>query len=364
MKEYQNFSAEDFLWDDAFRRWVLQPSPQDHARWESWLADNPQKAETVNRARELVKSIGPTPAHLSEADKNRAISTILNHFDEYPETRSAKKQLWFSATFWFRAACICLLTIGFVWFFSKNQNRQADENMFAEAGLRTVANTGDATLRVKLFDGSVVYLSPDSKLSYPDHFSSTKRTVHLSGGAFFEVARQPGRPFYVFAGKLVTKVLGTSFHVRSFDGERNAVVSVKTGRVAVFAREKNLRPGDEVSEQGGVVIEPNQQIVLAHESVKMTKTLVADPELVIAPDEVINFNFNDSPVSDIFKTLQKAYGIDIIFDEKTMKHCPVTATLTDLSLYEQLDLICNAVSASYEVIDGRIVVDGKGCGEM
>ncbi|WP_439558508.1 FecR family protein [Dyadobacter sp.] len=364
MKDYQNFSAEDFLWDDAFRRWVLHPDAQNEAQWESWLAQNPEKAETVEMARELVKAVGPVPAPLSEAERNRAIGSILNHFDEYPQRAPSHRQVWFAPTFWFRAACICLLTIGFVWFFTKNENSGENGEILATKDMRIVANTGKTILRVRLSDSSTVYLSPNSKLSYPEHFSSTKRTIHLSGGAFFEVARQPGRPFYVFAGSLVTKVLGTSFHVRSFDNESNASVSVKTGRVAVFAREKSPLTGDELSERSAVVIEPNQQIVLAHETVKLTKTIVPDPEIIIPPDEAIDFNFNDSPVSDIFKTLQKAYGIEIIFDEKTMKHCPVTATLTDLSLYEQLDLVCNAVRASYEVIDGRIVVDGKGCGEM
>lgn len=44
-----------------------------------------------------------------------------------------------------------------------------------------------------------------------------------------------------------------------------------------------------------------------------------------------------------------------------MDECPITATLTEMSLYEQLDLVCKAVNASYKSIDGRIVVEGKGC---
>jgi transmembrane sensor len=103
---------------------------------------------------------------------------------------------------------------------------------------------------------------------------------------------------------------------------------------------------------------------VARRTAKMTKTLVPNPEPIVAGMAAQNLDFDDFPISEILKTLQKAYGIEIIFDETTLKDCPVTARLTDLSLYEKLDLVCDAVGAVYQVIDGRIIVTGKGCGAM
>jgi len=111
----------------------------------------------------------------------------------------------------------------------------------------------------------------------------------------------------------------------------------------------------------GVVIEPNQQIVFVRESIKMTKSLIPSPELVDSNISIHNFEFDETPVSEVFSELQKAYGIEIIFDKNIMNECPITARLSEMTLYEKLELVCKAVGASYELIDGRIIVEGKGC---
>lgn len=52
----------------------------------------------------------------------------------------------------------------------------------------------------------------------------------------------------------------------------------------------------------------------------------------------------------------------MVYDEAHLRHCPVTATLTDEPLYGELDLICRAIEARYEVIDGQIIISG-GCAD-
>jgi transmembrane sensor len=369
MKNYHHFSAEDFFWDEAFRNWVLRPTREDDAMWQQWLIENPQQAEVVFQARELVHALHPEIAPLPPAEKERAISRIMGQFDEQAGTGEKQaRQLFFAGSRWLMAACSLLLLVGLSWIFLHDNGQPINYDRLvssAETHLQEVRNTGKTSLHVALSDGSSAILDPGSKISFPEDFAAAKREVYLSGGAFFDITKNPDRPFYVYADEVVTKVLGTSFHVRSFTNEKEVSVAVKTGRVAVFTRETE-QPGDisPVSERSGVVIEPNQQIIVARKTAKMTRTLVSDPEPVLAGATLTNYNFDDYPVSEIFKTLQNAYGISIIFDENIMKDCPVTATLTALSLYEKLDLVCNAVGASYEVIDGRIIINGKGCGAM
>ncbi|KAA0989125.1 FecR family protein [Dyadobacter aurulentus] len=363
MDSYLSFSVEDFVWDDAFRNWVLRPTREDQTKWETWLRENPTKAETVFQARELVLALGPGSVKLPPLEKERAVSRIMDQFDERLD--KAATGAVFSGSRWLLAACSVILVMGIAWLFNKYDKRPVRYEQLvsaAETELREVQNVTDKVMRIQLPDSSSVLLDPGSKLSFPDQFAAGKREVILSGSAFFDITRQANRPFYVYADEIVTKVLGTSFHVRSFSDEKDVSVEVKTGRVAVFTAEsaqiQNLPAGNELS---GVVIEPNQRIVVARETAKMTKTLVPNPVPITSEHISPDFKFEDFPVSEIFKTLQKAYGIEIIFDENIMKDCPVTATLTDLSLYEKLDLVCNAVGAKYEVIDGRIIVEGKGC---
>ncbi len=79
-------------------------------------------------------------------------------------------------------------------------------------------------------DGSKVVLGAASRLS--SHFSGARRLVKVERGeAFFDVAKDPQRPFVVEAGDLRVTALGTSFNVRR--GVERIVVTVEKGVVEV-----------------------------------------------------------------------------------------------------------------------------------
>jgi hypothetical protein len=44
-----------------------------------------------------------------------------------------------------------------------------------------------------------------------------------------------------------------------------------------------------------------------------------------------------------------------------LKECPVTASLLDEPLYGKLELVCNAIEAEYQLIDGQVIISSKGC---
>ncbi len=368
MDRYRDFSLGEFVWDKSFRNWVLNPTREDDETWQNWLAAHPEKREMVERARQLVLSIRPANASLSNPEKRKAVERIVErleagNLDRFEEGYSP----WYAGRA-VRIAAMLVLLAGFAWlFWLRHQQPKVigyDQLVAAAStGMRETVNTTAEPLVVGLEDGSRITLDPGSRMSYPAHFSETqRREVFLSGKAFFDIAKDPSRPFFVYASELVTKVLGTSFIVRSFANEQEVSVTVKTGKVAVFSREDPEAVDKQSSrELTGMVIEPNQQVVFVRKTVKITKSLVPEPEVVAEDGTAPNFEFDEAPVSAVFSALQSAYGIDIIYDKNVMDECPITATLTEMSLYEKLDLICKAVDASYKSIDGRIVVEGKGC---
>jgi len=372
MDRYRDFSLGEFVWDQPFRNWVLNPTREDDETWQNWLAANPDKRETVERARQLVLSIRPKNASLGNPEKRKAVERILERLEvgsDKPATEVHSR--WYAGRV-VRIAAMLVLLAGFGWLFWL-RHRQPEvigyEQLVAAAKvkMRETTNSTAQPLTISLEDGSRIILDPGSKISYPIHFGKAhrgigRREVFLSGKAFFDIAKDPSRPFFVYANELVTKVLGTSFTVRSFANEQEVSVAVKTGKVAVFSREEPEAVEKQTSrELTGVVIEPNQQVVFVRKTVKITKSLVPEPEVVAEAGTAPDFEFDEAPVSAVFSALQRAYGIDIIYDQNLMDECPITATLTEMSLYEKLDLICKAVGASYKSIDGRIVVEGKGC---
>lgn len=90
--------------------------------------------------------------------------------------------------------------------------------------------------RITLPDGSIIHMNMGTTISmYEGKFNSYQREVWLDEGeAFFEISKDPNRPFIVHtADGLTTRVLGTSFNIKAYKELGEQVVSVKTGRVQV-----------------------------------------------------------------------------------------------------------------------------------
>lgn len=100
--------------------------------------------------------------------------------------------------------------------------------------------------RVTLADGSFVHLNAASELRYPVAFTGDSRTVYLSGEAWFSVAKDSKRPFYVQTDQLRIKVYGTSFNVNTLEDSTTtvALVSGEVGLQAGTSGEYRLKPSD------------------------------------------------------------------------------------------------------------------------
>jgi transmembrane sensor len=101
--------------------------------------------------------------------------------------------------------------------------------------------------RVHLPDGSIVWLNAESELQFPQEFDSLSRIVQLSGEAFFEVAKDPKRPFTVETGDLKTTAIGTTFNIKAYQDQDYVQVALASGKVKVSSNEANalyLNPGN------------------------------------------------------------------------------------------------------------------------
>jgi transmembrane sensor len=91
--------------------------------------------------------------------------------------------------------------------------------------------------RVPLPDGSMVELNTQSKLRVD--FAADRRDIHLTRGeAYFDVAKDPGRPFRVFSDDTQIRAIGTRFSVYRKSG--HTVVTVVEGRVAASTSDDTL----------------------------------------------------------------------------------------------------------------------------
>lgn len=89
---------------------------------------------------------------------------------------------------------------------------------------------------ITLPDGSHVWLKENTQLSYIEDFGGDTRQLKLEGEAFFDVAKNPAKPFIIEAGEGTVTVLGTSFSIDT--DNMSTEVLVKTGKVTFQATEE------------------------------------------------------------------------------------------------------------------------------
>lgn len=227
-----------------------------------------------------------------------------------------------------------------------------------ESGTAWSVNRSGEVITIPLPDGSLVKLSPASRLMVDKQFGKVYRKIWLEGEASFDVVRNPEHPFEVYAHNVVTKVLGTVFHVKAYEDDENVSVSVSSGKVTVQKAREKQEADEAIAE---MVLTPNQQAVISRKNDKIIKTLIDAPAILKQPDRYGHFTFNDTPITEVFAALEQAYGIPIAYDKEKLAKCNLTARMTEEDLFNKLDLICETIPVSYRVTDGQILVDGPGC---
>lgn len=356
---YYQFNEEDLAADDYFKEWVCSPTPATNSFWETFLRDYPERYYQIEDARQLVMGLEQLEQRPAETARIDALwNRIDDSLDDY---RIIPAKRWvFGSTAWKIAASLLLL-LGLSWV-GKTSFKQQD---FALKTLLLPPNDWVETLNeasrvmyIQLADGSRVTLEKGGRLRYKSQFLGSKREVYLTGDAFFEVAKNPKKPFLVYANGLVTKVLGTSFRINAPKDAATVTVDVKSGRVTVFPNQSGQAQDPESK---GLVLTPNQQAVFHRDKATLDKSLVENPGILLSDDEVTHFDFDDTAVASVFEAIEKMYGVNIIFDEDVMQYCTLTLNLDHESLFQKLDVICKVLDAEYKLIDAQIVIYSKGC---
>lgn len=373
MDKYNHFAVEDLVWDGYFRQWVLSPTRETDAAWTAWLKQSTVFNEKACQAREIVLSLKVLENQISDEEIEKSVKQTIARLNQPLPAHISDIDtpvIPFFKTVWFRvAASVSILILAGIFsrsYFStvSTQRTAVATEVFPQPQSSFIKkiNETQTPMRVELADKSTVTLTPGSYIQYEKHFKGDTREVFLVGEAFFDVSENPGRPFFVYANELVTKVLGTSFTVRALASSREVTVEVKSGRVSVFSKsDPNAVQKVGNNRLEGLVLSPNQKMIFKRDEVRMVKTLVEKPEIILPKDQIPHFSFEDTPVSEVFGAIEIAYGVDILYDAELLKDCPLTATLDNQPLNEKLMIICKAVEATYEVLDGQIVIHSEGC---
>lgn len=316
---YTSYSAVDFALDEQFRRWVISPTHDQEAYWQSFLAKHPEQQAVIDEARALVSRVRVNVEEASPATLQRMWAVIQQASPEYanvpdaddsddqtpvfplgglPLSEPTRRMWWQSAAVRVAAMLAGVLLLGGLLY---RQLRAADPALYQTAFGKTQTIT--------LPDGSVVTLNGNSKLMVPPNWEQQEaRVVSLDGEAFFSVKKQRsagGQPvkFRVQTPDLTVEVLGTQFNVSHRRNQTEVVL--QEGRVQITEAQLGRGSGNTQP----TLMQPGERVTYSASNRRFEKQAV-DTRLFTSWQANLLI-FKDTPVATIAQQLQDSYGLRI-----------------------------------------------------
>lgn len=174
-----------------------------------------------------------------------------------------------------------------------------------DVDMQTLTNNTGSAFKLKLADGTEVYLDANSSITYPPVFRGSERQVSMTGQAYFKVVHNPEMPFAVKAGSETVNDIGTEFDINSYDGLKATLVEG-----AISLRNRTLKPGTQAVIEKGAM-----EIHLAN----------IDAETAWIYNKIV---FDHETLQDILNEVSRVYGIKVYWQDNDLKQLKFGGTLS------------------------------------
>ncbi len=294
----------------------------------------------------------------AQTDSDQSEEEMLN---ARRRSRRRRRKFFITAA----AAAIFIITAG--WFFLNNQKADTDQAKKPET---LVVNKGSRS-RFLLSDGTTVWLNAGSKLFYENDFSGTTREVRLEGEAFFDVIKNPKKPFIVHASSIDIRVLGTAFNVKSYLEDKNVETTLYRGLVNV------VRTDDPATKV--IRLRPNEKLVLPKQAANAPENM---SEKITLPTNTTPGSFTITHIdstkkeSERFETawlysrlefrgdsfeelalkLERWYNVTISFTDEKVKKLTVTGSFENETVEQAMAALKEAFPINYKINDHEIFI--------
>ena len=387
MKNYESYSAEQFLNDAFFIEWVKYQTPESESFWNAWIQSRPANLNVMREAEGQLRAfLSVQRIEVENGEAEQVWSRIQRTLEAPPvpgEHRVAKVRPLYRS-WWAAAAVLLFLAVG-VWFLMSRQSSVlrpqaglakkvkdigpggnkailtlADGTKVAldTAGNGAIGKQGSVTVikldgklaynkvdqatgealyntittpkggqyQLVLADGTKVWLNAASSLRFPTAFAGQERRVELTGEGYFEVAHNAERPFHVSVGEMDVQVLGTHFNVNAYNDEAAIKTTLLEGSVLVKARDL----------QRAVVIQPGQQAKLSTNQLSVDKNV--DVEEVVAWKNGL-FQFSGATMKTIMNQIGRWYNVEASFAGDTQSVHISGRVSRNLSLSQVIEVL-------------------------
>jgi transmembrane sensor len=228
-------------------------------------------------------------------------------------------------------------------FISPTSSTQVQADLVQKQNAKGVKST------IELADGSKIWLNADSKVQYPPLFTGSTREVYLNGEAFFDIAKNPAKPFIIHLSNGTVRVLGTSFNIKAYDNEPVVETSVATGKVAFIPKLRNNQEADTI------FLTPNNKVVyrVKEEKIITTATVSAEDKGWTEGKMV----FRSMLFKDIAIELERSFGKKIVFKDEEVANFRLTGSFQNNTLAEILFYLSKTKAFTYTISDREIAIN-------
>ena len=186
--------------------------------------------------------------------------------------------------------------------------------------------------KVSLPDGSIVWVNACSSICYDESFGKENRTIRMRGEAFFDVEKDPSKPFIVHTEPFTFRVTGTSFNVYAFDEEDEISFALIEGSVTAEKGTymEKLRPGE-------VLVYDKTQAKISH------RKLISSSYTAWRYGEMF---FDKMTFEDLTRRLERNFNVKFKFENQKIKKESFGGSFRK---YESLETIMKVISTSTPV---------------
>jgi transmembrane sensor len=235
----------------------------------------------------------------------------------------------------------------------KNENGELVYDDLAKKGevlYNTLSTARGQTYPVTLADGSKVWLNSASSIRYPVAFNGNERVVEITGEAYFEVKRNPEKPFRVSilppsggsGNHAVVEVLGTHFNVMAYEDENSINTTLLEGSV------KFIKDGQ------ANLLKPGQQVQLKDNGQRKVISEV-DTEQVVAWKNGY-FQFDGATIEEIMRTASRWYDMEVSYEGGKVNRSFVATVSRNTPISKLLQLLEMTDRVHFKVEGKKVIV--------
>lgn len=229
--------------------------------------------------------------------------------------------------------------------------------------------------KITLPDGTKVKLNSGSKLIYPSEFEDKMRIVTLEGEAFFDVAKETSRPFFVNTHPISVKVLGTSFNVKSYKEENYIETTVESGSIEIYNELASIHPDMTkppvavLKKSDKAIFVKDMSTITVNSGLKPSENLPSlEKKAGIMVESQIEtglytawkdnvLRFKAEKFEDIAVKLERWYGVNIEIRNKTLKEEYFTGQFDTETIEQALEALKLTAPFRYTITKNEIVIN-------